>query len=79
MLKKERYFDFKRFKGIKYMKRGFLLMNTGSPDSPEVKDVKNYLGQFLMDPYVIDLPIRQSFTSLWNNFKYETKKICRSI
>ena len=56
MLKKERYFDFKRFKGIKYMKRGFLLMNTGSPDSPEVKDVKNYLGQFLMDPYVIDLP-----------------------
>ena len=38
------------------MKRGFLLMNTGSPDSPEVKDVKSYLGQFLMDPYVIDLP-----------------------
>ena len=29
-------------------------MNTGSPDSPEVKDVKSYLGQFLMDPYVID-------------------------
>ncbi len=38
------------------MKRGYLLMNTGSPDSPEVADVKRYLGQFLMDPYVIDLP-----------------------
>ena len=29
------------------MKRGFLLMNTGSPDSPKL-DVKSYLGQFLM-------------------------------
>ena len=38
------------------MKRGYLLMNTGSPDSPNVSDVKKYLGQFLMDPYVIDLP-----------------------
>ena len=38
------------------MKRGYLLMNTGSPDSPSVPDVKRYLGQFLMDPYVIDLP-----------------------
>ena len=79
-VKKERYFDFKRFKGIKYTKRGFLLMNTGSPDSPEVADVKNYLGQFLMDPYVIDLPYpARALLGLWNNFKYETKKICRSI
>ena len=38
------------------MKRGFLLMNTGSPDSPKVEDVRSYLGEFLMDPYVIDLP-----------------------
>jgi ferrochelatase len=38
------------------MKRGFLLMNTGSPDSPAVEDVRRYLGEFLMDPYVIDLP-----------------------
>jgi ferrochelatase len=38
------------------MKRGFLLMNTGSPDSTEVADVRRYLGEFLMDPYVIDLP-----------------------
>jgi ferrochelatase len=38
------------------MKRGFLLMNTGSPDSPKVEDVRSYLNEFLMDPYVIDLP-----------------------
>lgn len=38
------------------MKRGFLLMNTGSPDSTTVADVRRYLGEFLMDPYVIDLP-----------------------
>ena len=38
------------------MKRGFLLMNTGSPDSTAVADVRSYLGEFLMDPYVIDMP-----------------------
>ncbi len=38
------------------MKKGFLLMNTGSPDSTSVEDVRRYLGEFLMDPYVIDIP-----------------------
>ncbi|AZS49907.1 ferrochelatase [Entomomonas moraniae] len=33
-----------------------LLINLGSPKSPAVVDVKAYLKQFLMDPYVIDLP-----------------------
>lgn len=33
-----------------------LLVNLGSPNSPEVDDVKPYLKEFLMDPYVIDLP-----------------------
>ena len=33
-----------------------LLVNLGSPDSCEVKDVKTYLKQFLLDPYVIDGP-----------------------
>ena len=37
-------------------KRGVLLMNLGSPDSTEVKDVKKYLNQFLMDGRVIDKP-----------------------
>src|SRR5437868_2918286 len=37
-------------------KRGILLMNLGSPDSTEVKDVKKYLDEFLMDERVIDYP-----------------------
>jgi ferrochelatase len=37
-------------------KRGVLLMNLGSPDSTQVKDVKRYLTQFLMDGRVIDKP-----------------------
>jgi len=36
-------------------KTGILLINTGSPDSPSVPDVKNYLRQFLWDHRVIDL------------------------
>lgn len=37
-------------------KRGVLLVNLGSPKSPEPKDVKPYLDEFLMDKYVIDVP-----------------------
>lgn len=37
-------------------KRGILLMNLGSPDSIEVRDVQKYLDQFLMDERVIDKP-----------------------
>jgi protoporphyrin/coproporphyrin ferrochelatase len=36
-------------------KRGVLLVNLGSPDSPSTADVRRYLRQFLMDPRVIDL------------------------
>lgn len=43
-----------------------LLVNLGSPDSTSVADVRRYLNQFLMDPYVIDLPwpIRRLLVSL---------------
>lgn len=37
-------------------KRGIVLMNLGSPNSTEVKDVRKYLDEFLMDPCVIDKP-----------------------
>ncbi|PCJ40924.1 MAG: ferrochelatase [SAR86 cluster bacterium] len=37
-------------------KRAVLLVNLGSPDAPEVPEVRKYLKQFLMDPYVIHLP-----------------------
>lgn len=36
-------------------KKGVLLVNLGTPDSPEVKDVRKYLDQFLMDERVIDI------------------------
>ncbi|MGV6846638.1 MAG: ferrochelatase [Lutibacter sp.] len=36
--------------------KGVLLVNLGSPKSTSVKDVKNYLGEFLMDKRVIDVP-----------------------
>lgn len=38
------------------VKRGVMLMNLGSPDSTEVKDVSRYLKEFLMDERVIDYP-----------------------
>lgn len=38
------------------MKQAVLLMNLGSPDSTEVKDLKKYLDEFLMDERVIDKP-----------------------
>ncbi len=37
-------------------KKGILLVNLGSPDSPNVPDVKKYLDEFLMDERVIDYP-----------------------
>jgi ferrochelatase len=36
--------------------KAVLLVNLGSPDSPAVPDVRRYLGEFLMDGYVIDVP-----------------------
>ena len=36
--------------------RGILLVNLGSPASTNVTDVRRYLNEFLMDPFVIDSP-----------------------
>lgn len=36
--------------------KGILLMNLGSPDSTQVKDLRKYLDEFLMDERVIDKP-----------------------
>ncbi len=38
------------------MKFGILLLNLGTPDQPTPEAVGRYLKQFLMDPYVIDIP-----------------------
>jgi ferrochelatase len=36
-------------------KKGILLVNLGTPDSPATKDVSKYLNEFLMDSRVIDI------------------------
>lgn len=36
-------------------KKGVLIVNLGTPDSPSVKDVRRYLDEFLSDPRVIDV------------------------
>ncbi len=36
--------------------KAVLLINLGTPDSPETGDVRRYLSQFLNDPRVIDIP-----------------------
>jgi len=42
-------------------------VNLGTPASPSVTDVRRYLGEFLMDPYVIDTPwlLRKLIVSLF--------------
>lgn len=37
-------------------KTGLFVINLGTPDAPTEGDVKRYLSEFLMDPYVIDIP-----------------------
>ncbi|TAE00427.1 MAG: ferrochelatase [Bacteroidetes bacterium] len=43
------------------LKTGVLLVNLGTPDSPNVSDVRVYLRQFLMDGRVLDIPFWQRF------------------
>jgi len=38
------------------MKNGLLLINLGTPEKPDVANVRRYLREFLADPRVIDLP-----------------------
>ena len=36
-------------------KKGILLVNLGTPDSPSTADVRKYLNEFLMDGRVLDV------------------------
>jgi ferrochelatase len=47
------------------MKQGLLLINLGSPDSPNVTDVRRYLQEFLSDKRVLDLPAPLRFLLLY--------------
>jgi ferrochelatase len=40
--------------GVSAKTRGLLLVNLGTPDSPDVPDVRRYLREFLSDPRVLD-------------------------
>ena len=40
----------------KMKKKGLLLINVGTPEGTSPEQVKEYLAEFLMDPYVIDVP-----------------------
>lgn len=42
---------------IKMGQKAIILINLGTPDTPEVKSVRRYLFQFLNDSRVIDLPL----------------------
>lgn len=43
-------------------KKGILLVNLGTPDSPKTADVRKYLNEFLMDGRVIDVnPVLRTF------------------
>jgi len=48
-------------------RRAVLLANLGSPDQADIPSVRRYLDQFLMDPYVIQLPwlVRRLIVSLF--------------
>src|SRR5512143_3954070 len=48
--------DLVRFPMNNAFRAGLLLVNTGTPDSPNVADVKRYLREFLADERVIDIP-----------------------
>lgn len=39
-----------------HTRTGYLLVNLGTPDSPDPSDVKTYLTEFLTDPRVIEIP-----------------------
>lgn len=49
------------------MGKAVLLVNLGSPDAPEETAVRRYLDEFLMDPYVVQLPwlLRRLLVSLF--------------
>ena len=53
--------------GYLMTQRAILLANLGSPDNTDVDSVRRYLNQFLMDPYVIQLPwlLRRMIVSLF--------------
>lgn len=65
------------------MKKGILLVNLGTPDSPTVPDVRKYLDEFLMDARVIDIkPIPRNLLvrgAIIPRRKHESTEIYKKI
>ena len=62
------------------VKKGILLMNLGSPDSTDVKDLRKYLDEFLMDARVIDKSwLLRALLVKGIIVPFQGAKICRSI
>ena len=57
---------------VNNLKKGVLIINLGTPKSPEVKDVKKYLKKFLSDPRVIQMP-RWFWLPLLNAINLQTR------
>ena len=55
-LPKMRYSSSPEFRHDGAERIGVLLANSGTPDSPSVRDVRRFLAAFLSDPRVIELP-----------------------
>ena len=56
--------------------KGVLLINLGSPDTTETKDVKRYLGEFLMDERVIDVAYWKRYLPVsYTHLTLPTKRI----
>lgn len=47
------------------MSEGILVVNLGSPKSPAITDIKSYLKEFLMDPYVLSIPTPLRFALVY--------------
>jgi ferrochelatase len=60
--------------------KGLLLINLGSPDSTDVKDVKRYLAEFLMDERVIGKSyLFRLFLVKGIILNFRPKKICSCL
>jgi len=51
-----KYTSQQSFKHDRQPQTGVLLVNLGTPDAPTTRAVRRYLGEFLMDPRVVEIP-----------------------
>ena len=54
---------------VRHGRIGVLLINLGTPDEPEAGAVRRYLGQFLSDPRVIEIPVSYTHLTLPTNIE----------